>query len=258
MKINYDFPYHFLDLTDPNISYIKTTLAETELEISVNLNGYEFNENIDIILEVENTQTFFRKLFILSEINTSTKIKYDLLGSKVEYRILLVARQDGELELNGQTDYYEFGDCLGVLEKNVIVFEEEQGFSGLIKIAPTNNDNIAYDLTSDWITIELPKETYEKFYPWQKDDTTAPFALASLGNSCIQFAIIKALRDTSYKDKKWWEYISKLLEDKDYFIDDLGEDDIPGATNKILGNCIQEMVNAAVPEVDQGDTSILA
>jgi hypothetical protein len=135
---------------------------------------------------------------------------------------------------------------------------EEEGFSGLIKIAPTVNDTIAYDLTSDWITIELPKETYEKFYPWQKDDSTIPFALASLGNSCIQFAIIKALKDEEYKEKKWWETITKLLINKGYSVDDLGEDDVPGATNKILGNCIQEMVNAATPDVDHGDTSILA
>jgi len=258
MKTNYDFPYHFLDLTNPNVSYIKTEFKDTELNISIDLGDYEFNENIDVALEIENTQTFFRKLFVLSEDNLTVKIKFDQLGSKADYRILLIATQDGELELNGQTDFYELGDCVGILEKNTIVFEEEEGFSGLIKIAPTNNDNIAYDLTSDWITIELPKDTYEKFYPWQKDESTTPFALASLGNSCIQFAIMKALKESEYKDKKWWETISKLLEDKGYSVDDLGEDDIPGATNKILGNCIQEMVNAAVPEVDHGDTSILA
>jgi hypothetical protein len=69
---------------------------------------------------------------------------------------------------------------------------------------------------------------------------------------------MKALNDSEYKEKKWWETITKLLEDKDYSVDDLGDDDIPGATNKILGNCIQEMVKSALPEVDHGDTSILA
>ena len=258
MKTNYDFPYQFLDMTSEGVRYLETKFEDTELSISIDLGEYEFNENIDVILEVEATQTFYRKLFVLSESKSTVKIKYDQLGSKVDYTILLISKQDGDIEINGQSDYYEFGDCVGVLEKNTIGFVEEEGFSGLIKIAPTVNDTIVYDLTSDWITIELPKETYEKFYAWQKDDSTIPFSLASLGNNCIQFAIIKALKDGEYKEKKWWETITKLLTDKGYTVDDLGEDDVPGATNKILGNCIQEMVNAATPHVEQGDTSILA
>lgn len=258
MKTNYNFPYQFLDLAKAGESYIETKFEDAELVISIDLGEYEFIEWADVIFEVESSQTFYRKLFVLSESKSIVKIKYDQLGSKIDYTILLISKQDGEVELNGQSDYYEFGDCVGVLEKNTIAFIEEEGFSGLIKIAPTNNDTIAYDLTSDWITIELPKDTYEKFYPWQKDDSTIPFALASLGNSCIQFAIIKALKEDEYKGKKWWETITKLLSDRGYSVDDLGEDDVPGATNKILGNCIQEMVNAATPDVDHGDTSILA
>lgn len=258
MKTNYDFPYQFLDLTKKGESYIETKFEDAELLISIDLSGFEFNESVDVIFEVESSQTFYRKLFVLPESKSTVKIKYDQLGSKIDYTILLISKQEGEIEINGQSDYYEFGDCIGVLEKNIIAFIEEEGFSGLIKIAPTNNETIAYDLTSDWITIELPKDTYEKFYPWQKDDSTIPFALASLGNSCIQFAIIKALKEEEYKGKKWWETITKLLSDKDYSVDSLDEDDVPGATNKILGNCIQEMVNAATPEVDHGDTSILA
>ena len=258
MKTNYDFPYQFLDMTSEGVRYLETKFEDTELSISIDLGEYEFNENVDVILEVESTQTFYRKLFVLAESKSTVKIKYDQLGSKLEYTILLISKQDADIELNGQSDYYEFGDCVGVLEKNTISFVEEEGFSGLIKIAPTVNDTIAYDLTSDWITIELPKETYEKFYSWQKDDSTIPFALASFGNSCIQFAIIKALKNGEYQEKKWWETITKLLTDKGYSVDDLGEDDVPGVTNKILGNCIQEMVNAATPDVEQGDTSILA
>lgn len=258
MKTNYDFPYQFLDLTNTGVRHLEPKFEDTELVISIDLGEYKFNESIDIILEVESSQTFYRKLFVLSESKSTLKIKYDQLGSKVDYAILLLSKQDGDIEINDQSDYYELGDCVGVLEKNTIAFIEEEGFSGLIKIAPTINDTIAYDLTSDWITIELPKATYEKFYPWQKDDSTIPFALASLGNSCIQFAIIKALKQGEYKEKKWWETITKLLTDKGYSVDDLGEDDVPGATNKILGNCIQEMVNAATPDVEHGDTSILA
>jgi hypothetical protein len=258
MKINYDYPYQFLDYTKEGIRYLETKFDDTELVFTIDLGEYEFNNRIDVILEVESTQTFYRKLFVLSEIKSTVKIEYNQLGSKVDYIILLISKQDGDIEITGHSDYYEFGDCIGVLEKNTITFIEEEGFSGLIKIAPTINDTISYDLTSDWITIELPKETYEKFYPWQKDDSTIPFALASLGNSCIQFAIIKVLKEGEYKEKKWWETITKLLTDKGYVVDDLGEDDVPGATNKILGNCIQEMVNAATPDVEQGDTSILA
>lgn len=258
MKTNYDFPYQFLDFTNEGLRYVETKFEDTELVILIDLGEYEFNESIDVILEVESSQTFYRKLFVLSENKSTVKIKYDQLGSKVDYTILLISKQEGDIEINSQSDFYEFGDCIGIIEKDTILFIEEEGLSGLIKIAPTSNDTIAYDLTSDWITIELPKETYEKFYPWQKDDSTIPFALASLGNSCIQFAILKALNNDGLKEKKWWETITKLLADKGYPVDDLEEEQVPGATNKILGNCIQEMVNAATPGVDHGDTSILA
>lgn len=258
MKTNYDFPYQFLDLTNLGSRYLEAIFENTKLIISIDLGRYEFNESVDVILEVESSQTFYRNLFVLSETKTIVEIPYDLLGSKVYYTILLISKQDGNVELNGQSDFYEEGDCIGIIEKNTISFIDDEGFSGLIKIAPTNNDTIAYDLTSDWITIELPTKTYEKFYPWQKDDNTIPFALASLGNSCIQFAILKALNNDGFKEKTWWETISKLLEDKGYSADDIDFDDVPGATNKILGNCIQEMVNAATPDIDHGDTSILA
>ena len=257
MKTNYDFPYQFLDRTNEGVNYLETKFEDTELVISIDLGEYEFNESIDVILEVEATQTFYRKLFVLSESKSTVKIKYDQLGSKVDYAILLISKQDGDIELNGQSDYYEFGDCVGILEKNTIPFEEEEGFSGLIKIAHTSEDTIAYDLTSDWITIKLPKKTYDIFHTWHGDDTNTPIALASLGNSCIQFAIIKALRG-DYSDRKWWETITKLLTDKGHPVEDLGEDDVPGATNKILGNCIQEMIKTVAPKVDHEDTSILA
>ena len=164
MKTNYDFPYQFLDLTNSGVRYLEPKFEDTELVISIDLGEYEFNESVDVILEVESTQTFYRKLFVLSESKSTVKIEYYQLGSKVDYTILLISKQDGDIEINGQSDYYELGDCIGVLEKNTIAFIEEEGFSGLIKIAPTINDTISYDLTSDWITIELPKATYEKFY----------------------------------------------------------------------------------------------
>jgi hypothetical protein len=258
MKTNYDFPYKFLNLISSSISYLKIGVKDSHLELTIDLDNYNFNEQVDIVLEVENTQTFYRKLFVLSENNSTININFEHLGSKAMYAIYLVSKIDGEIEINGESDYYEYGDCIGVLEKNSIIYQEENGFSGLIKIAPTEKDNIAYDLTSDWITIELPLKTYEKFYPWQKDDSTIPFALASLGNSCIQFAIFQALNQNHFKEYKWWEFIAKMLEDNGYTVEEMEVDDIPGATNKILGNCIQEMVNAAVPDVDHGDTSILS
>jgi len=258
MKTNYDFPYQFWDLTSSGECYLEATFENTELILTIDLGAYVFNEKIDIILEVESTQTFFRKIFVLSESINKIKINYDQLGSKVDYSLLLVSKQEGIIELNGFSDYYEFGDCVGLLEKSSIPFSEEESFSGLIKVARSSKDIIAYDLTSEWITIELPQETYERFHVWQKDDSTTPFVLASLGNSCVQFAIITALKDEGYKEKKWWETIMKLLADKGYDSENLEECEIPGAANKILGNCIQEMVNTATHDADHEFTGNLA
>lgn len=258
MKTNYFFPYNFLNLTDKDVSYVDINFEDTKLIISIDLGDHDYGEDVDMVLEVETSPTFYRNLFVLRENKSRVVINLDQLGSKADYSILLISNKDGDIELNGQTDYYESGNCIGILEKNSIVLEKEEGFSGLIKIAPTDKDTIDYDLTSDWITILLPKETYLRFHPWHSDDKHTPFALASLGNSCIQFAIIRALKEDEYKIKKWWETLTSLLESKGYSVDIMEVDDVPGATNKILGNCIQEMVNAATPDVDHGDTSILA
>lgn len=128
MKTNYDFPYQFLDLTSEGVRYLETKFEDTELAISIDLGEYEFNESIDVILEVESTQTFYRKLFVLSESKSTVKIKYDQLGSKVDYTILLISKQDGDIEINGQSDYYEFGDCVGVLEKIQLVLWKKKVF----------------------------------------------------------------------------------------------------------------------------------
>jgi hypothetical protein len=258
MKTNYDFPYQFLDLTNSGNLYVEYIAEVDKLSLEIDLSDFQFIENVDVILEIESSQTFYRKLYILAREKKTVKIDYLELGSKVEYSILLVSKEEGYIEINGQVDYHEKGDCIGVLEKEIIRIIDEEGFSGLIKIAPTIKDKISYDLTSDWITIEIPEVTYEKFYNWQKDDRTNPFALACIGAPCIQFAIIKTLKNEEYIEKKWWESISKLLTDSGYSVYDLDEDDVPGATNIILGNCFQEMVNAVTPELDVEDTLLLA
>ena len=258
MKTNYNFPYNFLDLTNSDKSYVSFSNNGNNLCISVDLNEYEANINYDVILEVSASQTFFRKLFVLKDKQYSVDIDLEFLGSKVDYSILLVANTDGEIELNGELDYYQLGDCIGVLEKSNFTIEEEDGLSGFIKIAPSIKDTIAFDLSSDWLTILLPQETYEKFCFWQNNENNIPFGLSSFGSNCIQFAIIKGLKESEFQEKKWWEAISNMLLASGYSVDEMGEEDIPGATNKILGNCIQNMFNATMPEIDHGDTTLLA
>ena len=76
MKTNYDFPYQFLDMTSEGVRYLETKFEDTELSISIDLGEYEFNENIDVILEVEATQTFYRKLFVLSESKSTVQLAW--------------------------------------------------------------------------------------------------------------------------------------------------------------------------------------
>lgn len=270
MKFNYSFPYRFLNLSDEEKKCVETNFSGNDIimSVAVDMNNVKIDvEKIDIVLEAENTHTFYRKLFIITQGISEFRISRDILGSRVKYALILVARQDGEIEIdyNGvkSSDYYEGGDCIGLLEKGIMIIENETGenktgLTGLVKISPTEKDLIAYDLTNDWITIEMPKATYEKFYSWQQDNKTAPFAVASLGNNCIQFAIIQALKETQHHDREWWETLQNLLQYEGYEIDDMDISDIPGATNKILGNCIQSMIDAAVPDIDIQDTSIVA
>jgi hypothetical protein len=258
MKTNYEFPYFFLDLRNSDKNYLTADLEDSAISFSVDLGTHLIEDQIDVVLEIENTQTFFRKHFVISNKETQITIEENEIGTRADYSLLLVATQDGVLTFGDNSDFYERGDCIGILEKGSVDFEGNNNLSGLIKLAPSDSDTISYDLTSDWLTITLPKETYEKFFPWQKDEKSTPFSLASFGNGCIQFAILRALKDPEFKEKKWAETIISLLETKGYSIEDLGDDDVPGATNKILDNCIQAMIDAAVPEVDHEDTSTLS
>lgn len=258
MKTHYDFPYHFVDFTKAGINFSEAKFDSDHLIIKINLGDYIFDDKIDVALEVENTQTFYRKMFILTEVESVIEIKKDNIGLKANYALYLIARKEGEIEIAEKLDFYEYGDCIAVLEKNSMSCEKDQGIMGLIKIAPTEKDVIFYDLTSDWITIEMPSKSYEKFYLWQKDEKTTPFALASLGNGCIQFAIFQALHHSRFREYKWWEIITQLLNSVGVDSDEIEEDEIPGVTNIILGNSFQEMINQAVPEIDFEDTTILA
>jgi hypothetical protein len=258
MKTKYDFPYQFLDLTNLGYSIVKFDYTDIELSVRIDLTSYEFIDGTEVVIEFESSQTFFRRLFVLNNSKTEVKIKRSEVGNKLDYSIALVAKEDGYIQINDISDYYEIGDWVGILDRNSVIFSEEDGFSSIIKIASTPSDKIAYDLTSNWITIELPKDTYEVFYPWQKDDNTVPFAMSSLGNGCVQFAILEVLRNPEYRSKVWWEVISKMLHDAGYSPDDISEEQVPGATNIILDNCIQKMISAATPNVENMDTSILS
>jgi hypothetical protein len=258
MKTKYDFPYQFVDLTASEQAVVKFDYSDTTLSVSIDLTAFEFIAGTDVVIEFESSQTFFRKLFVLNKKKTEVELNRSEVGNKLDYSIALVAKEDGNIQINDINDYYEIGDWVGILDRNAVMFSEEEGFSGIIKIASTSRDKINYDLTSNWITIELPKETYEIFYPWQKDENTIPFAMSSLGNGCIQFAILEVLRNQEYKAKVWWEVISKMLQDAGYSPEDISEEQVPGATNVILDNCIQKMIKTATPNVENMDTSILS
>jgi hypothetical protein len=260
MKTNIFFPYEFIDETHIESQYVKFNVENDKIVFHIDLGGHDFLEHkgIQFAVEINSTQTFYRRLFLIAESPTEFRINSDLLGDRIDCAVYLIAVKDGEIALNGSTDYHESGDYIGVYERCKFDLIEQEGFSGFIKIASTSNDKIVFDLTGAWITIELPQDTFEKYYPWQNDDKTVPVILASLGSSCVQFAILQALKQTSYQEKKWWESISKLLIDHGYNLDQLDDSMIPGATNEILGNCIQGMVNALAPAVEESNTSLLA
>lgn len=257
MKFNYDFPYSFKDFSNEGIEFIEIDYEQNDIVISI-INLPTVADEIDIVLEVENTQTFFRKVYIINDDRNSVRISISDVGNKAKYSLTLVANKTGVIEFDGYSEFYEFGDCIGLLKNDIISIEKEIGLSGLIKVGSTDNDTISYDLTSDWLTILLPQKSYEKYVVWQHDDDTVPFILASLANSCIQFAIFSAKNDNKYSDYVWWEIISNSIIKMGYDIEFLDESEIPDITNKFLDNCFQKMLDAALPAIDAEDTSILS
>lgn len=262
MKTNYNFPYLFEDLRSIDKSYFSFENENEILKVTINLSNYIDiiqNNDLDILAEFENSSTFFRKNYILNHAFNTLNINLNVSGYKLNYSLFVVSNKTGNIKCrNGSLDYHEKGDYLAILENNSINFINDEGLSGLIKVTKTNKNNIGYDLTSDWITIELPTETYEKFIPWQRDDKTIPIIIGSLAFSCIQYAILMVVRNEQFKDRKWWEIISKLLEENDYSSTDIEEDLIPEMTNAILNNCIQRMIDAFLPDVNLTDTEILS
>jgi hypothetical protein len=256
MKTNTDYPYNFFDLTNTEVKYISSEVGTDELTINVKLGNYNRHDSIDIVLELENTQTFYRDLFRITENNWSRKMSFNLLGNTIKYTLMMVAKQDGSIEINGDTDYYECGDCIGILEKDSIVLNQEKGLTGLIRFG-IGKDKIAYDLSNDWITIELPEKTHEKLQRWIKHDNSTPFVLASFGNGCIQYSLSEIINSNNISGK-WQDQLSRLLTANGYNIEELDTYDIPNVANLILGNCIEKMVSTAVPEIESENTESLA
>jgi hypothetical protein len=258
MKQNYEFPYHFSDRTQDAIVNVQTSIENDELVVQVEITDFQANTQIDTAIEFEGSETFYRSLHILKESRDSIRLPYKSLSAKLSYSIWLIAKEEGQIELDGLSDFHEKGDCIGLLHKDVIVLEHDNGVAGLIKVAQTTNDTIDYDLASDWITIKLPAATYKEFNHWHKDPRNTPMALASFGFGCIQYAILQALSKEDHKLSKWWETISLMLEEHGYDLEEFSEDEVPGATNKILKNCIHEMIIANSPINEESDSNSLS
>jgi len=58
MKTNYDFPYQFLDLTNSGNLYVEYIAEVDKLSLEIDLSDFQFIENVDVILEIESSQTF--------------------------------------------------------------------------------------------------------------------------------------------------------------------------------------------------------
>lgn len=258
MKQNYEFPYHFVDRSKDGIVLVQTTFEQEELAVQIDILDYYNNDLIDTAIEFEGSDTFYRSLYILDKPKTVIRIPNQLLGSKIQYYVWLIAREEGEFGIDGIKDFHEKGDCLGMLKKDVITLEPDNGVAGLIKVAKTPTDAIQYDLTSNWITIYLPEDTYKEFNHWHKDPVNTPMALACFGFGCLQFAIIQALNNEEHKQSVWWQTISQMLESHGYDLDELSPADVPGATNKILNNCIHAMIVANAPVNDDNDSNSLS
>jgi len=263
MKFNIDFPFAFHDLSNEEFSLLDFKINQDIIRFNIDLTyitdtDFDF-KSIDIAIEIENTQTFFRKLFILNPgVIDIVNISLNDLGSKFKYNIIFVAKQNGNIRIKDTEDYYQRGDCIGLLEQGNMILVEDEGIVGLIKVGGHTKDTIEYDLTSDWITILLPQIDYEKYIIWQNDDETTPYILSSLGNSCIQFALLQAKEKEEYKNYKWWETISVYLDSLGVSLDDLDPIEIPQITNQFLNNCFQKMLELALPVADVEDTSIFS
>jgi len=256
MKFNIDFPYPFHNITDDEVEYVDLHLTNDELKFQLKNISFHLADKLDVALEISDTQTFYRELFITTEDKLSFTINRKVLGKKTKYSLILVSKVDEEININNQLGYYQKGDCVGVLQKD-FVFKSE-GLSGLIKVARSNNDFIEYDLTSDWITITMPGATYDKYVLWQNSDDSIPFILASVASNCLQFALIKALLDNHLKSYDWWNVLEKAIESLDYDLDNFSPDEVPGFIDKFLNHSIHGMLSAALPETDIEDHHILS
>ncbi|MFT4803695.1 MAG: hypothetical protein ACI9YE_000890 [Psychroserpens sp.] len=257
MKFNYQFPYKFWDYSE--LKKVQFDSTANDLRFSFSELDYFLDQvQGDVVLELESSQTFYRSLHRIRSIADVVVVPICLLGNKIKYTLTIVANETGNFKIAEDTEFYEKGDCFVLLDDGIINLDSDGGLTGLIKVSSTEKDEISYDLTSDWITILLPKETYEKYVIWQHDDDKTPFILASLGNACIQFALFSAKENNALQDSDWYKTIAIGIEKLGFKIDQIDESRYPDIANKFLNNCIQSMLDAAVPELDEQDTTLVS
>ena len=255
MKTTTKYPYNFYDYTRDGTNFVTYDISENNLNIQVNLETFEFfkTRGVDFAIELENTQTFYRELVILTNDKFSLDLEYQNVGDQVKYTLMMIASEEGKIDFgNGVSNFHERGDCIGVLQKDTITLKKERGLTGLIKFARGGN-SIAYDLTNDWITIELPPKTHEQLQVWISDKGAKPYVLSSFATGCIQYALMMAKNEGSFRDRSWFARLSRMTRSKGIDLDEIENYEIPNATNVILGNCMEKMVNTALPTIDTED-----
>jgi hypothetical protein len=258
MKISHDFPYTFFDLRKEIENILECNIEKKDvIELKIELPEEVKYEGVHYAIEVECSQTFFREMNQIIDLKLNLFIEKKLIGDSFDYNILMIAGEDGEIIIQDHKETYEKGDIIGLLDKNTIYLRNQNVFSGIIKVSKSKHEEIIYDLSNDWITIMLPELHYEKFVIWQKDESSTPFALASLGQTSLQFALLSAIKDENLKEKKWYKIILTEIQNT-LEIEEPSEEQIPDITNYILGDCLNLMLDKVLPIADFDDTSILA
>jgi len=262
MKNNYEFPYRTYEFVSDAPCEVNITESEQSLHFEVFLNETELLQidKTEIVLEMESSSSMhrsIRKLHFTNDQYVCCSIDLELVGTIVEYSVFIVATEDGDIELNGKSEYHEKGDCLGILSSDKHLCDGDV-FSSFIRVNSHGLSNIEYDLSqNDFITIKLPREVYQKYVHWQMDTENTPLIVASMAYPVIQYALFEILHNDGMNEKNWYTILETLLKRSNFLIKDLTIDLIPGAVDQMLDSCINKLIDATSSDLVEDDHTLL-
>lgn len=213
-------------------------------ELSFSIQNFIQNNKADVICEIQCSDTFFRKIELISHnYQFDFIIDKNLYRNKIEFEFSIVSKENStDYEIDGRKYYLENGDVICSLGK--FSFGGGDGtIASLLKFNENkDNDEIRYNLENHYVTIELPIKIFEKLRILKNNPNFSKIFISSIFQPSLIY-ICSFLDDDTYEGKEWFDFLRQkwnLLNENSEFPE---KKEIPNFVQTLLNNPLFSLID---------------